>query len=105
MEKFQKQLAAFLRGLTTAQVILLVVSIVLVGFTVWGFVWLVGDSDYKPLYTGLAPSDAQKLTQDLTAQNIEYRLSSDGGTVLVPADQLDKARLQEASQGPLASGR
>jgi flagellar M-ring protein FliF len=105
MEKFQKQLVAFLRGLTTAQVILLLVSVALVGVTVWGFVWMIGNADYKPLYTGLAPADAQKLTQDLAAQNIEFRMSSDGSTVLVPSGDLDKARLQAASQGPLASGR
>jgi flagellar M-ring protein FliF len=105
MEKFQKQLLAFLRGLTTAQAILLVVSAVLIGATVYGFVWLVGSSDYKPLYTGLAPADAQKLSQDLAAQNIEHRISADGSTVLVPAGELDKARLQAASQGPLGSGR
>jgi flagellar M-ring protein FliF len=105
MEKLQKQLQAFLRGLTTAQVILLLVSLVVVGLTVWGFVWLVGASDYKPLYTGMAPADAQKLAQNLAAQNIEYRLSSDGSTVLVPSSELDKARLDTASQGPLATGR
>ena len=105
MEKFQKQLLAFLRGLTTAQVILLIVSAVVVGLTVWGFVWLVGNSDYKPLYTGMAPADAQKLTQDLAAQNIDYRISGDGTTVSVPAGELDKARLDVASRGPMASGR
>jgi flagellar M-ring protein FliF len=105
MEKFQKQIAAFLRGLTTAQVLLLIVSAVVVGVTVWGFVWLVGNSDYKPLYTGLAAGDAQKLTQDLAAQNIDYKLSSDGTTVLVPSSELDKARIDAASQGPLATGR
>ena len=105
MEKLQKQLLAFLRGLTTAQVILLVVSTAVVGLTIWGFVWLVGNSDYKPLYTGMAPTDAQKLTQDLAAQNIDYKVSSDGTTVSVPAGQLDKARLDVASRGPMASGR
>jgi flagellar M-ring protein FliF len=105
MEKFQKQIAAFLKGLTTAQVILLLVGVAVVGATVWGFVWMIGNSDYKPLYTGLAPADAQKLTQDLAAQNISFRISSDGTSVLVPSDELDKARLQAASQGPLASGR
>src|SRR6202142_2234898 len=105
MEKFQKQIAAFLKGLTTAQVILLLVGVAGVGATVGGFVWMIGNSDYKPLYTGLAPTDAQKLTQDLAAQNIGYRISSDGTTVLVPSDELDKARLQAASQGPLARGR
>jgi flagellar M-ring protein FliF len=105
MEKLQKQLIAFLKGLTTAQIILLVIGTVVVGVTVWGFVWLIGNSDYKPLYTGLAPSDAQKLTQNLAAQNIDYKLSADGSTVLVPSGELDKARLGAASQGPLASGR
>ncbi len=105
MDKFQKQILAFLRGLTTAQVILLIVSAVVVGLTVWGFVWLVGNSDYKPLYTGMAPADAQKLTQDLAAQNIDYRISGDGTTVSVPAGELDKARLDVASRGPMASGR
>ena len=105
MEKLQKQMLAFLRGLTTAQVILLLVSMAVVGLTVWGFVWMVGNSDYRPLYTGLASADAQKLTQNLAAQNIDYRVSSDGTTVSVPSGQLDKARLDVASQGPIASGR
>ncbi len=54
MDKFQKQIATrFMRGLTTAQVILLIVSVSpWWESTVWGFVWLVGNSDYKPLYTG-----------------------------------------------------
>ncbi len=93
MEKLQKQLIAFLKGLTTAQIILLVIGTVVVGVTVWGFVWLIGNSDYKPLYTELDPSDAQKLTQNLAAQNIDYKLSADGSTVLVPSGELDNARL------------
>jgi flagellar M-ring protein FliF len=105
MDKFPKQVLAFLRGLSTNQVILLVGSVLLVGLTVGIFVWLAGSGDYKPLYTGLAAADAQRLTQDLSADNIPFRVSSDGGTVLVPADQMDKARIDTASQGPLASGR
>lgn len=105
MDKFQKQVVAFLRGLTPTQVALLVGSCVLVGATIWVFVRLLGGADYKPLYTGLAQTDAQALAQELGAQNIQYQLSSDGTTVLVPSDQIDKARLQVASQGPLSSGR
>jgi flagellar M-ring protein FliF len=105
MEKLKKQALAFIRGLTTAQIILLVVSATVVGLTVWAFVWLISNSDYKPLYTGLAAADAQKITQSLAAQNIDYHLSSDGTTVSVPASEIDKARLDVASQGPMASGR
>src|SRR5271170_4735219 len=105
MDKIQQQVMAFLKGLNARQRIVLGGSVVLVAGTLWIFTRLLGGADYKTLYSGLAPSDAQKLTQDLTTQNIEYRLSSDGATVLVPADQLDKARVETASQGPLASGR
>ena len=105
MDKIPKQIMAFLRGLTVSQQVLLLGSVALVGGAVWLFVRLIGGADYKPLYTGLAASDAQTITQSLGAQNIDFQLSSEGTTVLVPSDQLDKARLQVASQGPLASGR
>ncbi len=105
MDKLQKQIAAFLRGLTPTQVALIVGSCILVGATVWVFVRLLGGADYKPLYTGLAEGDAQSLVQELASQNINSQVSSDGTTVLVPSDQIDRARLQVASQGPLSSGR
>jgi len=105
MDKFQKQVLAFLRGLTPTQVALIVGSIILVAGTIGVFVRLLGGADYKPLYTGLANGDAQSLTQELAAQNIDFQVSSDGTTVLVPSDQIDKARLQVASRGPLSSGR
>ncbi|HXX20323.1 MAG TPA: flagellar basal-body MS-ring/collar protein FliF [Candidatus Acidoferrum sp.] len=105
MEKFQKQVVAFLRGLTPTQVALLVGSCVLVGATIWVFVRLLGGAEYKPLYTGLAQGDAQSLTQELAAQNIDFQVSADGTTVLVPSNQIDKARLDVASRGPLSSGR
>jgi len=105
MEKYQKQILAFLRGLSTKQIVLLALSTALVGFTIWIFVRLLGGGDYKPLYTGLASADAQSIGQRLAAENVEYQVSSDGTTVLVRSDQIDKARLDVASQGPLNSGR
>jgi flagellar M-ring protein FliF len=105
MEKIQQQIIAFLRGLSLKQQLLLAGSVVLVGGTVWIFVRLLGGGDYKTLYSGMAPADAQNLAQRLIAQNVAYELSSDGTAVLVRSDELDRARLQVAAQGPLASGR
>jgi len=104
MDKFFLQIGAFLRGLTLRQRVLLGGSVVLVAGTVWLFVVLLGGGDYKPLYTGMAPADAQSLGQRLASQNIAYQVSPDGTSVLVRSDQIDKARLEAASQ-PLASGR
>ncbi len=105
MDKILQQITAFLRGLNAKQTVLLAGCVVVVGATVWIFVGLVGAGDYRTLYSGMAPADAQSLGQRLAAQNVAYQLSSDGTAVLVRSDQLDKARLEAASQGPLASGR
>jgi flagellar M-ring protein FliF len=105
MDKALQQISDFLRGLSAKQRVFLAGSIVLVAGTIWIFVRLLGDGDYRTLYSGMAAADAQSLAQRLTAQNISYQLSPDGTAVLVRSDQLDKARVEAASQGPLATGR
>jgi flagellar M-ring protein FliF len=67
-------------------------------------VWFIGTPDYKPLYTGLDPADAQALGAQLDAQQIPHQTSPDGKTISVPADKLDAARLQTAAQGIPHSG-
>ncbi len=69
------------------------------------FVRIICAPDYKPLFTGLEPADAQTLTAQLDSEGIPHQTSSDGKTVSVPADKLDAARLQAASQGAPHSGR
>jgi flagellar M-ring protein FliF len=69
------------------------------------FARLIGTPDFKPLYTGLEPADAQALTAQLDAQGIAHEASSDGKSISVPADKLDAARLQTATQGAPHSGR
>lgn len=105
MEKIPQRILAFVQALTAKQVVLLMASAMIVGATVWVFVRLLGDGEYKMLYSGMAPADAQNLGQTLSAKNISFQISPDGTTVLVRADELDKARLEVSSQGPLASGR
>jgi len=58
-------------------------SVVLVGGIVWGFTYLIGSGEYKTLYSGMAPADAQSLAQRLGAQNIAIQISTDGTSVLV----------------------
>ena len=69
------------------------------------FVRLIGTPDYKPLFTGLEPADAQALNAKLDAQAIPHETSADGKTISVAADKLDAARMQTATQGDLHSGR
>jgi flagellar M-ring protein FliF len=93
------QIGAVLRGLTFSQRLMLAVGAALVGITLWVFVGWMGTPKYVTLYSGLSPQEAQDLGGRLTAANIPYQLSPDGGSVLVPDDKLDTARLQTAAQG------
>ncbi len=69
------------------------------------FAGMLGSPDYKPLYTGLESADVLALSAQLDAQGIAHQTSADGKSISVPADKLDVARMQTASQGSPHSGR
>jgi flagellar M-ring protein FliF len=105
MEKVLEQIRAFLRGLTINQRFLLAGSVALVAVIIWLFVRLFAAADYKSLYTGLDPADTQKIIQILSVENIPYQLSSDGTSIDVPVDRLDRVRVEMASRNLPHTGR
>jgi flagellar M-ring protein FliF len=56
------------------------------------------------LFSGLEPRDAAAVTAKLDALNIKYDAKGDGGTILVPADDVQKLRMQLASDNLPAAG-
>ena len=104
-EEVTQQIATFVRGLTLRQKVTIVLSAAAVAGTIWVFVALLAKADYKTLYSGLSSGDAQSMSQRLSAKNIPFQLSSDGTSILVPAGQLDKARLDMAAEGTPQTGR
>lgn len=99
------QLKSMVTGLSVKQRALLVGAALVTAATVALFVNWIGKPDLKPLYTNMEPADAQSLATRLASKQIEAQLSTDGKTVNVPADKLDAARLEMASQGMPHSGR
>ena len=69
------------------------------------FVKMIASPNYKPLTSGLEAADAQTITAELAAKKIPYIVSPDGSSISVPADQIDAARLEEASHDSTHSGR
>lgn len=93
------QAGEMLRGLTLWQRVMLFVGAAAVGATLWVFVGWMSKPKLVTLYSGLSPQDAQQLASRLAAANVSYELSPDGASILVPADQLDAARLKTAADG------
>lgn len=103
--QIQEQGLEFIRGLTWKQRGLVVGGGLLVAVTLYVFVQLIGKPEYKTLYSGLNPRDAESLGAQLKAKKIAFEVSPDGASILVPADKLDAARLEVASQPLPGSGR
>jgi flagellar M-ring protein FliF len=100
-----QQIREFFLGLTLKQRALLAGGAVLVAVTLCVFVQLITKPDNKVLYSGLNPAGAREVTARLNARKIPSELSPDGSSLLVPADKLDSARLEVASQPMPHSGR
>ncbi len=59
--------------------------------------------EYAVLFADLQDRDLNQVIEQLTSNNIPYRMDPNGGTVLVPADHLADARMKLAGAG-LAPG-
>ncbi|HYH00147.1 MAG TPA: flagellar basal-body MS-ring/collar protein FliF [Terriglobales bacterium] len=99
------QIGEFLNGMTTRQKLTLGIGAVVVASTLFVFVRLIKKPEYKTLYSGMNAADAQSLGSKLAAKQIDYKVSPDGTTISVPAEALDSARLEVASDGVPNSGR
>jgi flagellar M-ring protein FliF len=71
---------------------------------VGGLFWYGMRTDWRTLYADMDPEDARQAGQVLVQAQIPFKPTSDGTGIMVPATQLDKARLVTAAKG-LKSGR
>ncbi len=70
-----------------------------------GLIWYAARPDDRVLYAGLEASDAREIAASLTAAGLPFDVSSDGATIRVPSESLDKARLLTTAKGGPKSGR
>ena len=70
-----------------------------------GMLWLAGRPDWRVLFSGLDGKDVQQVSQELAAAGIPFETTADGTGVQVPAELLDKARMEVAAKGMPQTGR
>ena len=83
----------------------LIASVVLIVAVSAGMVWYAQRPDWRVLFSGLDGKDVQQVSQELAAAGIPYEMSMDGASVEVPAEMLDKARMEVAAKGMPQTGR
>jgi len=82
------QLTKLISGLSIAQRISILAAALLVGGGIYSFTRWKHESDFRPLYTSMAPEDAATVVQKLKETAVEYRLTENSSTVLVPSSKL-----------------
>jgi flagellar M-ring protein FliF len=83
----------------------LIASAVFLAAMCAGMIWFAERPDWRVLFSGLDGKDAQQVAQELAAAGIPYETTADGSGVQVPAEMLDKARMEVAAKGMPQTGR
>ena len=86
-----------------ARVLMVLVLVLAVGAAVT--LALFERTNEEVLFSGLSQEDAASIVEHLKSKKVPYRIHGDGGTILVPAEQVHELRLELASQGiPVGGG-
>jgi flagellar M-ring protein FliF len=101
MDQAKKLLGALTpRQLTTIVIVAIAVVAGVLGFSRWERA-----SGLRPLYTGLAPEDANAIVQKLREAGVDYKIANNGSELLVPEDKVPELRLEMAGLGLPKTGR
>ncbi|MGA3097296.1 MAG: flagellar basal-body MS-ring/collar protein FliF [Bryobacteraceae bacterium] len=99
------QLIKLFSGLSMRQRISIALAAILTAAGIFAFVRWKRESDFRPLYTAMAPEDAAAVVQKLKETGIDYRLDDNGGSVLAPSSKIAESRLALAAAGLPKTGR
>jgi len=99
------QLKKLLSSLPGRQLWTIVICTVAVGIGIMAFSRWQRENGMRPLYTSLSPEDASSMVQKLREGGVDYRISENGATLLVPEDKVPELRLEMAGLGLPKTGR
>jgi flagellar M-ring protein FliF len=105
LRRLLEQIGEFWTALNQRGRVTLFVAAALVMSLIGAFVWRSNVHDFRSLYSGLNTQEAGMIVARLETMEVPYRLESNGTTILVPQIELDRVRLQLATEGLPESGR
>lgn len=104
IEQFGDKIRSVLKGITLGQKMTIGTTLIV---AVLGFVLLfrwATAPDYALLYANMDLKEADQAVQSLQAQNVPYRLSGGGSTLMIPSHLVNEWRIRLASQSVVTSG-
>lgn len=105
LRRLLEQIGDFWASLNQRGRLTLTVVAVIVLSAIGLFVWRSNVRDYRALYSSLKTPEAGLIVARLDTMEIPYRITAGGSTILVPQSELDRVRLQLATEGLPQTGR
>lgn len=99
------QLRKLFSSLTVKQRLTIIVIVIAAASGLTWFAKWQHERDFRPLFNSLAPEDASAMVQKLKEKGVEYRVSDNGTSILVPEAKLAELRLEMAGLGLPKTGR
>ncbi|MFL6415254.1 MAG: flagellar basal-body MS-ring/collar protein FliF [Bryobacteraceae bacterium] len=99
------QLKKLFGSLSRQQLITIAVVVALVGAGLTAFIHWNKERGFKPLFTGMSSEDAAAIVQKLKEGGTEFRIGTNGSSVLVPEAKVDELRLEMSGAGLPKTGR
>ncbi|MDF2496830.1 flagellar basal-body MS-ring/collar protein FliF [Arthrobacter koreensis] len=88
---------------TLAQKTLALIGIAVLALGIFALASWAAKPSYSPLFSGLQPSDANTIVEQLQADGVPYEIANGGGTIMVPEQNVYDQRLKAAGAGLPAS--
>ena len=102
--RFFSQSGKVFKSLSASKKLSIIIITIVILASIGTFVLYVNQKEYKTLFSNLSTEDAGKIIARLEEKKIFYKISSSGDSILVPAENVSKLRLELASSGLPQSG-
>ncbi|RKO21556.1 flagellar M-ring protein FliF [Pseudarthrobacter phenanthrenivorans] len=96
---FLQRAGGVVQGFSVAQRTLVILGVAVLALGGFALTAVLTKPSYTPLFSGLQPSDASTIVEQLRADGVPYELSGGGSTILVPEETVYDQRLKAASAG------
>lgn len=103
MQKLLERIKGIASRYTTGQKVAALLIVALMAAGVFLLLRYIGKPHYRVLYGGLEQKDAAEVTAKLDEMGVEYQV--EGSAVLVPAEEVDKVRMQLAAENVPSGGK
>jgi len=97
--QFFSQLGTAFKSLSPSKRLSLIIIVAVTLISIGVFVFSVNQKEYRTLFSDLSTEDAGNIVARLEEKKVLYKVSSGGGSILVPSEEVSKLRLELASSG------